>query len=533
MRRFSLLILVTIIYFPGFSQPSGYGYGKEITIQSSKVSGSSDLVDFPVLISLTDTTLRTTANGGDVENSNGYDIIFTLDDCSTQLDHQIEKYDQTTGEYVAWVRIPSLSSSSNTVIHMYYGNSSISSDPSTSDTWDGYYNGVWHLNDDFTDGTSTGNDLTNSGSSDITGKIADAQDFDGSDKLTNSNPTVPVGNSSYTIEAWFKADNFGSRGIIGWGSYGNSQKVNALRTYNSSGGFRHYWWGNDLDYTSSLSTGTWYFVVANFDGTTRRIYLNGTQVVSDNPGSSHNSNNSNFKIGETCDYCGGGEYFDGIIDEVRVSDTARSADWIATEYNNQNDPSSFYTISSQYSAGTLCSLPIELMNFDLHILKNAIVELNWQTASEINNDYFIVERSKEGNTWENLNKIMGAGNSLTPLNYVAFDNNPYPGRSYYRLKQKDINGQTSYSKVKSINLTGSEISSIHIYPNPTKNSVSVEGNNPEIESIRIYNFLGQDITGYTKFMRQADNRVIINLSNLDPGMYYIKTGITAEKVYKQ
>ena len=66
---------------------SGYAYRKEITIDADAVSGASDHTDFPVLVSVTDADLATTANGGDVENANGYDIVFTGSDGSSALDH--------------------------------------------------------------------------------------------------------------------------------------------------------------------------------------------------------------------------------------------------------------------------------------------------------------------------------------------------------------------------------------------------------------------------------------------------------------
>ena len=107
-----------------------YSYGKKITIDNTKVSGSSSLTDFPVLISFTDNNLRSTSNSGNVHSSNGYDITFKNNSGTTVLSHEIEKYDPTTGELIAWVKVPSLSATTDTEINMYYGNPCISSDPS-------------------------------------------------------------------------------------------------------------------------------------------------------------------------------------------------------------------------------------------------------------------------------------------------------------------------------------------------------------------------------------------------------------------
>ena len=105
----------------------GYNYSMPITLDAA--SGSSDLIDFPVLISITDLNLRTDANGGNVLNANGYDIIFT-DINGSRLDHDLESFDGATGEYIAWVRIPTLAYDDVTDIFIKYGNSSVTTDQS-------------------------------------------------------------------------------------------------------------------------------------------------------------------------------------------------------------------------------------------------------------------------------------------------------------------------------------------------------------------------------------------------------------------
>jgi hypothetical protein len=91
-------------------------------------------------------------------------------------------------------------------------------------------------------------------------------------------------------------------------------------------------------------------------------------------------------------------------------------------------------------------LPIELLSFNA-VCEGNIVSLNWTTATETNNDYFTVERSKDAQTWETVTMIPGAGNSNTTLYYNSTDNQPYPDYTYYRLKQTDYNGAFTYSNV--------------------------------------------------------------------------------------
>ena len=150
---------------------------------------------------------------------------------------------------------------------------------------------------------------------------------------TSSPSYLPVGNSSYTQSVWFKPNVVsGGGGLVGWGDYFSSRRVNALRLYENSGGFRHYWWGADLDCTGTqcpISTGTWYHVASTWDGTTRKLFVNGVLKRSDTPGA-NNATAANFHIGKTC--CS--EYFTGLIDDVAIYTRALSAGEVAELANS-------------------------------------------------------------------------------------------------------------------------------------------------------------------------------------------------------
>ena len=179
------------------------------------------------------------------------------------------------------------------------------------------------------------------------------------------------------------------------------------------------------------------------------------------------------------------------------------------------------------------TLPIELLYFDAEVSKSNKVTFYWQTASEINNNYFTIERSIDSENWHSLHEINGTGNSSSLVNYTSTDKNPHLGVSYYRLKQTDFDGGFSYSKIKSINIDNNENSNIITYPNPTENQIIVKGNLQELEQIKIYNVFGQDVTNHTKIINGSKSSLEIDLSNLSDGIYYIKTKTTTNKVYKQ
>ncbi|MDG1476444.1 MAG: GEVED domain-containing protein, partial [Vicingaceae bacterium] len=130
----------------------------------------------------------------------------------------------------------------------------------------------------------------------------------------------------------------------------------------------------------------------------------------------------------------------------------------------------FFTIGS--INGAIAPLPIELIAFNADCNKK--IELNWTTASEINNDYFTVERSLNGVDFEALTVISGAGNSNDIKKYSWIDESNSSEVSYYRLKQTDFDGVVSYSDLK-IASCDEEVQ-FGVYPNPTSNSVTLSFN---------------------------------------------------------
>jgi len=175
-------------------------------------------------------------------------------------------------------------------------------------------------------------------------------------------------------------------------------------------------------------------------------------------------------------------------------------------------------------------LPIELIDFFAKQVDNKYVQLAWQTASETNNDYFTIERSENGQKWLELKVVEGAGNSSSSLRYSTIDQHPYSGISYYRLKQTDFDGKFEYSKISSVEI---KYIGIDIYPNPTESQIIITGDKSELEQLKLYNILGQNVTNLIKQFQNGESMMIIDLSSLTEGTYYIKTKTTTNKVYKQ
>jgi len=327
-------------------------YRKQITINHSQVS--TDLFDFPVLISVADSDLKEHAK------SDGSDILFVSGNDTTKLKKEIEDYDSSNGSLTAWVRIPSLSSVSDTKIYIYYGNSG-SSEVNDDDTWDNNYYLVQHLNEDsgtFYDSTSHNNDGTDSGgvTYQTTGKIKYGASFDGNDdiiQLPSSNNLTGDNLENCTMSIWVKYTNTDKDYPMSLKrSAANSTLISfqinpsgtgSLGVLTYSDGLTHTW----LNYAGSYNDGVWHYLAATVEGATRRLYIDGSEKANDSNGMASVTGNSapaaigGFAIGY------GSFFYGGTLDEARFSRIARSADWISTEYNNQNNPGSFYTFGAE------------------------------------------------------------------------------------------------------------------------------------------------------------------------------------------
>ena len=177
-------------------------------------------------------------------------------------------------------------------------------------------------------------------------------------------------------------------------------------------------------------------------------------------------------------------------------------------------------------------LPVELIYFAANP-NGGEVDIKWTTASEINNDYFTVERSRDAIDWEELRVIDGAGNSSLVLDYETVDKKPYQGVSYYRLKQTDFDGKFEYSQIIVVKMDNYFDSEINIYPNPAKNQVILEGDGFELKDLNILNSFGQNVTRHIRVIENSQKKMVLDVSNLSPGTYFIKIGAIIEKVVKE
>ena len=184
-------------------------------------------------------------------------------------------------------------------------------------------------------------------------------------------------------------------------------------------------------------------------------------------------------------------------------------------FNNINLSSDgFFTLGSSKLAGS--PLPVTLTNF-FALRQAQRVVVKWETTSEINNDFFLLKRSIDGKTFENIAKVQGAGNSTVPLAYSFEDLSTKSNTTlYYQLQQIDFDGSiTSYGPIA---LHTSEYSPrITVYPNPARNQLFISG----LEPGSIVTLLR--VNGKESIRKTAvNNEISFDVNNLEKGLYFVR-----------
>ena len=337
-------------------------YRKQIWINASMVD--NDLANFPVLISMTDSNLKAHAL------SNGNDIMFvpstvswTSGSRTDKLSHEIEKWDNSTGELVAWVNITSVSSTTNTSIYMYYGNSLCTADrQDVTGVWDSNYKMVQHLNETsgmHYDSTNNDNDGTYTGAlQDSGGKIDGADGFDGNDDNVNcgNGPILNI-TSKITVEAWIKTEVASNPAVSKYSSAllvppDSSQKGYSLFVDNNGKGAFKLGSGTgsntkgEVSGTSDLTDNQWHYIVGTWDETELEIFVDGKLEGNISWTNTTVSANKNLTIGMESGNAVD-DFFNGTIDEARISTINRNESWINASYHNQNRTTGFIEFGQQ------------------------------------------------------------------------------------------------------------------------------------------------------------------------------------------
>ncbi len=157
-------------------------------------------------------------------------------------------------------------------------------------------------------------------------------------------------------------------------------------------------------------------------------------------------------------------------------------------------------------------VPVEWLTFDAEFIQNGqTVSCRWSTASELDNDYFTIQRSADGEHWQDVGIVDGSGSSQVVNKYFFNDPSPLRGLSYYRIQQTDFNGESKYSEVRSVQ----KENQLQLFPNPANDLLTVT---PWKQSYypKVYASSGTEVACSWSGSGQLD------VSSLNPGSYFLE-----------
>jgi len=396
MNRFFLVLAILIVgclfFIPNAHAATWYntawGYRNLLTINASQVSSSSVVsstyTNFTVLVDFASSSQLHAA-----AMATGTDILFTNSDGATLLNYEIENYVSSTGELEAWVKMPTVATSSNTQFYIYYGNTSATTSlQSATNTWDSNYLAVWHMASvngstaiNTKDSTVNANNGTIVGGATSTpGQIDGAGHFNGTSQDITT-PYVQSSSTAATYEAWVKVPSSTTNvavalsdrgsgaghsltlaldGNLACGSTGCGSTLGSITTSTGKVMFgddsNGIWIGTGATAVVS-NNNAWHFLVGTYSATSGvtlapsnfNVYVDGAAVATGTSGNTGADTSPLTGLASTTIgyHAAWVAYFAGSIDESRISKVVRPFAWIVTEYNNQSSPSTFITAAAQ------------------------------------------------------------------------------------------------------------------------------------------------------------------------------------------
>lgn len=335
---------------------NNWRYRRKVTIDHTRVEGSTPLEDFPVFVTITDLALTALCQ------SQGQDILFT-DVNGSKLQFELASFSQVTGKIVAFVRIPQLPTDTNTTIYMYYGNATCPSQSNRNAAWHQFYEGVWHVEQaptgasgEFIDSTENNNHGTSTGlsaSDSVTGIAGQGLDFDGSAEqiaVADSGSIRPT--AAMTVGFWLNPDtpqiNSFSTPVAKGNKYYFERDNASLSTIGFTFSVGLNGGEENVAAWPKIIPGRMNFVVGTYtqsDGTIR-LYINGDLAAERTV-----SGNHPIDIGGDQLIFGNRGGFTrniaGVLDEIFIMSAHPGADWIKTAYNNGISPDTFALIGNE------------------------------------------------------------------------------------------------------------------------------------------------------------------------------------------
>ncbi len=192
---------------------------------------------------------------------------------------------------------------------------------------------------------------------------------------------------------------------------------------------------------------------------------------------------------------------------------------VCVDNNSAQEEAQLELVSAPEANTTI--LPIELTQFSAKPIQNKHIQLNWQTATELNNDYIAIQRSTNGQHFREIGRVGGQGTTEQTHDYQFLDRHPLPGLNYYRLRQVDFNGASTIHRVISVEFNPPNPMDIQIAPNPVEDvlEISVQQELAEAAQFAIFDMNGKVALST---IWPASRRQTIALNNLPTGIYFLR-----------
>jgi len=214
----------------------------------------------------------------------------------------------------------------------------------------------------------------------------------------------------------------------------------------------------------------------------------------------------------------------GDVQRLSGSFEASSGSTVNMSWSNSGGTSLLLHVGANIQANG--ALPVELTSFKA-IQSKENIDLLWETATEINNDKFEVEQSRDGRAFQKIGEVKGKGTTLAPQEYAFEVTKPRNGISYYRLKQIDFDRQFDYSKVVSVNFIGNGDNIGGFYPNPSHSGfVHLEyfAEHEDEVPFSVFDITGKLVISQVQQLSRGANNLSFDFGDLDTGIYIVKIG---------
>lgn len=185
-------------------------------------------------------------------------------------------------------------------------------------------------------------------------------------------------------------------------------------------------------------------------------------------------------------------------------------------YEPMTGPSGSTDQGIQQISLTFQLLPVRLISFRTIMQNDNSVLITWQTATEEENDYFIVEKSTDGRQYKEIARLKGQGTTTSITTYKAFDHQPQAGNNYYRLRQIDMDGASTYSGVSMLQFN-TTVTTISVFPNPTNNMLTLQTKATDYKMYQLLDFKGNIIES----KRITSGKMPINIGHLPAAPYIL------------